>query len=192
MPPFILPALTSMTPVIIAAIVTAAAANGSLSLTRGGLIGAGVGIVFFIAGILFVSIVGAVFFLTQTLLTVVLGLPEYVAVYAISFIQILQTAVPAAVAGLIIAALAKRPAINLRRGALIGGSYGVISSVVFVVVTMSSFAIVSGPLGETAILSAVGYGLPLMVIVVTFAINIALAILIIAFIRSRRPSRPEM
>ena len=166
--------LSSMVAPAIAAIVTAAAANRSLSPTRGGLIGAGVGIVFFIA---------------ETLLRVGLKLPGYLVV---SFIQILQTAVPAAVAGLIIAALAKRPAVNLRRGALIGGSYGVISSVVFVVVTMSSFAIVSGPLGETAILSAVGYGLPLMVIVVTFAINIALAILIIAFIRSRRPSRPEM
>ena len=169
--------LSSMVAPAIAAIVTAAAANRSLSPTRGGLIGAGVGIVFFIA---------------ETLLRVGLKLPGYLVVSVVSVIQILQTAVPAAVAGLIIAALAKRPAVNLRLGALIGGSYGVISSVVFVVVTMSSFAIVSGPLGETAILSAVGYGLPLMVIVVTFAIDIALAILIIAFIRSRRPSRPEM
>ncbi len=185
---FVFAPLISVTPVIIAAIVTAAVANGSVSLTRAALVGVGVGVVFTIAGFLFISVVGALFFLTKTLVTNLLGLPDFFAASAFSVIQILQSALPAAVAGLIVAALAKQAVVNLRRGALIGGSYGVIASVVTVLIQSSFFVAFSGPLADADFPSAVGYTLPLIAVGAAFVANIVLGIVVIGFIRSRRPT----
>ena len=185
---FVFAPLISVTPVIIAAIVTAAVANGSVSLTRAALVGVGVGVVFTIAGFLFISVVGALFFLTKTLVTNLLGLPDFFAASAFSVIQILQSALPAAVAGLIVAALAKQPVVNLRRGALIGGSYGVIAGVVTVLIQSAFFAAFSGPLADADFPSAVGYALPLIAVGAAFVANIVLGIVVIGFIRSRRPT----
>ncbi len=180
--------LISVTPVIIAAIVTAAVANGRVSLTRAALVGVGVGVVFTIAGFLFISVVGALFILTETLVTNLLRLPEFFAASAFSVIQILQSAVPAAVAGLIVAALAKQTVVNLRRGALIGGSYGVVAGVVTVLIQSAFFVAFSGPLADADFTSAVGYALPLIAVGAAFVANIVLGIVVIGFIRSRRPT----
>ena len=105
-----------------AAVIVAAAGANPVSYRISVLVGSGVGIAFGIASIYLVSFVGAVAFFIAFLL------PAQFDAMASIFVLILLDIARAALAGTAVAAVAGRSSLTIRRGALIGAGFGLLSA----------------------------------------------------------------
>ena len=170
-----------------AAVIVAAAGTNHMSYRISVLVGSGVGIAFGIASIYLVSFVGAVAFFISFLLP---------AAVAITFVRILLTTVLATLSGAVVVALYGRSSLTIRKGAIVGGGFGLLVGIANITVSFG--------LSAAAIPSMIAVGLdkppglifPLVNAAVEVVVAIALAVVAFRFVRSRiarsrHPNRPD-
>ena len=159
-----------------AAVIAIAAGSEPGSYRKSALVGAVVGVAFAIASFYLVSFISAVVFFTFSLLPTTI---------AIIFVGILLTTALATLSGAVVATLYGRSSLTIRKGAIVGGGFGLLIGIVNITVGFG--------LSVAAIPSIIAVGLDkptglifgLMNAAVEVVVDIALAVIAFRFVRSR-------
>ncbi len=160
-----------------AAVIATAAGSGPASYRKSALVGAVVGVAFVIAGFYLVSFVGAVAFFIFSLLPT--GM-------AIIFFGILPTTALAPLSGTIVAALDGRSSLTIRKGAIVGGGFGLLIGITNITVTFGLSAAAIPSIIAAGLDKPPGFIFGLMNPAVEVVVDIVLAVIAFRFVRSRR------
>ena len=167
-----------------AAVIATAAGSEPGSYRKSALVGAAIGVAFAIAGYYFVSFIGAFVYLISFLLPTTI---------AIIFVGILLTTALATLSGAVVATLYGRSSLTIRKGAIVGGGFGLLIGIANITVSFGLSVAAIPSIIAVALDQPPGLIFPLMNAAVEVVVDIVLAVIAFRFVRSRiaRSAPPE-
>ncbi len=167
-----------------AAVIATAAGSEPASYRKSALVGAVIGVAFAIARFYLVSFISAVAFFIFSLLPTAM---------ATIFFGILPTTTLATLSGAVVAALDGRSSLTIRKGAIVGGGFGLLIGIANPTVTFGLSATAIPYIIAEGLDKPTGLIFALMNPAVGVVVDIALAVIAFRFVRSRiaRSAPPE-